>query len=118
MGAFNHSLMTPLSSLYFPEGGQLGYRNCQPRTIIQYYIDKEENNQVQLNQLKECAVEYQLANGSTFKLRFLESGTHLIKIEPGHMAIFGQHAIHQGAGYLERNLRYFRYLDFKSNLNF
>ena len=38
----------------------------------------------------------------------------MIKIESGHMAIYGQHAIHQDAGYLERNLRYFRYLDFKS----
>ena len=120
MGAFNDSLMTPLSSLYFPEGGQLGYVNYQPRTIIQYYIDKYESIdqrvQFSLPQLakEECAVEYQLANGTAFKPRPRESDTHFIQVEPGHMAIFGQHAIHQGAGYLERNLRYFRYLDFTS----
>ena len=62
--------------------------------------------QFSLKQLadKECGVEYQLADGSTFKPRFRESDTHFIKVEPGHMAIFGQHAIHQGAGYLERRL--------------
>ena len=120
MGAFNHSLMTPLSSIYFPEGGQLGYRNYQPRTIIQHYIDRYESIdqrvKLSLNQLakQECDVEYRLADGTTFKPRKRVSETHFIRVEPGHMAIFGQHAIHQGAGYLERNLRYFRYLDFKS----
>ena len=116
MDVFNNTLMTPLSSLYFPEGGQLGFRNYQPRTCIQYFIDKgasEEPDTIELRD-KETPVSYNLKGGITFKPHVLPNKTHLLTIEPGHMAIFGQHGIHQGAGYFESNLRYFRYIDLPS----
>ena len=77
MGAFNHSLMTPLSSLYFPEGGQLGYRNYQPRTIIQYYIDKFEK-ELQIAQQK---LMFQIHYYWKFQKKKLKKLCHMLKLE-------------------------------------
>lgn len=102
--------ISPLSVIYFPEGGALGVMPCSVEQSKAAFKDKNYGKIGNTAYLyfEEGDVLKRLKNNGLQSTNF-----KLVQLKPGDFIVFRQDLPHFGMGYLLENLRIFLYIDLK-----
>ena len=96
--------MTPLSFLFFPEGGHLSYIPSNIALSEAHLLTGGKNYARQ---------DAKYGDAADCSFRTAPAVATPIHVEPNTFVLFRQDVAHQGMGYLDSNLRYFVYFDLK-----
>ena len=86
---FEEINFTPLSSLFFPEGGTLSCRNTDARVSIKNFLKKEQESQKEISLLRRDVRNhgYNTPN-KNYKINIPSSTHQIIECDDGDMIIF------------------------------